>query len=135
MLAHGRLRADSETLSGRGGLLLHFSFPSQLEGCDRRSQLSFSLPALCLSLPAVAAQKNPKAGKELQEHLSHPGLCFSILERCSSNLSITAPSNGESTTFPARILPSGKAKVVLAPRGDPQASCSLCTWGHSLALS
>lgn len=45
--------------SERGEHLLHFSFPSQL-GPNSASPF-----LLYLSLPAVAAQKNPKAGKEL----------------------------------------------------------------------
>lgn len=95
------------------------------------------LPSCSLFIPPSSGSTEKSQGWKRTPGTSQPGLCFSILEMCSSNLSIRTPSNGEATTLPGytRILPSGKAKVVLAPRRDPPASCSLCTWGQSLAFS
>lgn len=61
------------------------------------------LPSCSLFIPPSSGSTEKSQDWKRTLGTSHPGLGFSILERCSSDLSIRAPSNGESPTFPGWI--------------------------------
>lgn len=88
------------------------------------------LPSCSLFIPPSSGSTEKSQGWKGTLGTSHPGLCFSILERCSSNLSITAPSNGVSTTFPGWTAGKNSSQwQSQGGLGTTQGPSSICALG------